>query len=133
MNKSFSIGEALKFGGTTPYVPVSLIDLQYEMEDKDCLLINMKTETTGFGTRHAGQQMRTKTINLIHSYPGYPVYIDWEGIPVIASSFADEYMGKLFIEISPLDFCAIIRNKGMEMLVKQLLNKAILQRLAQQN
>jgi len=132
MNKNFSIGEALKFGGTHPYVPVNLIDLQYEMEDKDCLLIKMKTETTGFGTRHAGRQMRTKTLNLINSHPKFPVYIDWEGIPVISSSFADEYMGKLFLEIGPLNFSAIIRNKNMELLVKQLLDKAILQRLAQE-
>ncbi len=103
------------------------------MEDKDCLLINMKRETTGFGTRNAGRQMKTKTLNLINSHPNYPVYIDWEGIPVIASSFADEYMGKLFVQLGPLNFSAIIRNKNMELLVKQLLDKAILQRLAQEN
>lgn len=133
MNKNFSIGEALRFGGMYPYVPVNIIDLHYEMEDKDCLHINMKEETTGFGTRHAGQQMRTKVLNLINSRPDYPTYIDWEGIPVISSSFADEYMGKLFLDLGPLNFNARIRNKNMELLVKQLLDKAILQRLAQEN
>jgi len=132
MNKSFLIGEALSFEGMLPYKPVNIIDLQYEMEDKDCLLIKMKTETTGFGTRNAGRQMRTKILNLINSRPNFPIYMDWEGIPVISSSFADEYMGKLFLDLGPLDFSARVRNKNMELLVKQLLDKAILQRLGQE-
>ncbi|HXO74651.1 MAG TPA: DUF4325 domain-containing protein, partial [Puia sp.] len=70
---------------------------------------------------------------LINSHPNYPVYIDWEGIPVISSSFADEFMGKLFVELGPISFGARIRNKTMEVLIKQLLDKAIMQRMAQQN
>jgi hypothetical protein len=133
MNKDFVIGEALNFGGGRPYVPLNIIDLQYEMKDEDCLLISMKAETTGFGTRHAGRQMRTKTLNMVNSRPGYPIYVDWDGIPVISSSFADEYMGKLFVELGPINFSGRIRNKNMEQLVKQLLDKAILQRLTQEN
>jgi len=53
-------------------------------------------------------------------------------LQVISSSFADEYMGKLFLELGPLHFSASIRNKNMELLVKQLLDKAIMQRLAQE-
>lgn len=132
MNKNFLIGEALNFKGH-PHVPVNIIDLQYEMEDNDCLLLIMKGETTGFGTRHAGRQMRTKMLNLINSRPNYPIHIDWEGIPVISSSFADEFMGKLFLELGPTSFIARIRNNNMELLVKQLVDKAIMQRLAQEN
>jgi len=133
MTNKFSIGKALDFGGPVPYAPVDIIDLDYEMEDSNCLLLEMKNETSGFGTRNAGKQLRTKTINLIRSKPNYPIIIDWEGIPVISSSFADEFMGKLFVELSPLAFGALIRNKNMEELVRGLLDKAILQRLKQEN
>lgn len=132
MNKSFSVVKALDFGGPLPYAPVNLIELNYEMSDQDCLLIRMKDETTGFGTRGAGRQMRTKTLNLISSKPNYPIYIDWTGIPVISSSFADEYVGKLFLELGPLNFSSLIRNNNMEPLVRQLLDKAISQRLTQE-
>ena len=75
--------------------------------------------------------MRTKTLNLIKSKPEYPVVINWSGIPVILGSFADEFMGKLFLEIGAMSFAAKIRNKGMEGLIKNLLDKAISQRLIQ--
>jgi anti-sigma regulatory factor (Ser/Thr protein kinase) len=132
MNKNFSITEALDFGGPIPYASVNMIDINYEMDDKDCLLILMKDETTGFGTRSAGRQLKIKTLNLITSKPNYPIFVDWAGIPVISSSFADEYMGKLFLELGPLNFSSVIRNKNMESLVRQLLDKAISQRLTQE-
>jgi hypothetical protein len=131
MSKDFSIIKALDFGGTHPYVAVNIIDSQYEMEDSDCLLIKMKAETTGYGSRNSGRQLRTKTLNLINSKPDFPIIIDWSGIPVISSSFADEFIGKLFLEIGAMAFSAKIRNQGMEELIKNLLDKAISQRLTQ--
>jgi anti-sigma regulatory factor (Ser/Thr protein kinase) len=132
LNKSFSISKALDFGGPFPYTPYNVIDAYYEKEDSDCLGLSMKNETTGLGTRKSGKQLHTKTLNLIESKNGYPVIIDWEGVPVVASSFADEFMGKLFIEMGPLSFSSLIRNINMEPLVKQLLDKAISQRLNQE-
>lgn len=131
LSSNFSITEALDFGYSHPYVAVNIIDMQYEMKDADCLLLTMKQETTGYGSRHAGKQMRTKILNFINSKPEYPIVIDWTGIPVISSSFADEFLGKLFLEIGAMSFSAKIRNKGMEELIKNLLDKAISQRLVQ--
>ena len=132
MNKSFSIEKALDFGGPFKYVSVNTIDLDYEMPDQNCLLVIMNKETSGLGTRPSGKQMRNKIINLITSKPSFPVIIDWAGIPVISSSFADEFMGKLFLELGPLNFSSHIRNKNMEDLIKNLLDKAISQRLTQE-
>lgn len=131
MSKDFSIINALDFGGATPYVAVNIIDLQYEKTDQDCLLMVMKDETTGYGTRRAGKQLRTKVMNFIIQKPDYPIIIDWSGIPVISSSFADEFIGKTFLELGAITFSAKIRNRGMEELIKSLLDKAISQRLTQ--
>lgn len=131
MNESFSIGKALKFDGIE-YVPLNIIDLAYESESDDSMIIKMNKETTGVGTRKAGIQLRTKTINLIIARPGFPIYIDWDGVPVISSSFADEFMGKLYVELGKESFNSIIKNQNMEPLIKQLLEKAISQRVAQE-
>ncbi len=130
MSNNFSIGKALEFNGVE-YIPLNIIDTQYEAEDEDTLIINMNKETTGVGTRKAGKQLRVKTLNLIASKPGYPINVDWTSIPVISSSFADEFMGKLFVELGQFKFNSSIRNKNMEVLIQQLLDKAISQRLAQ--
>ncbi len=130
MNEAFSIGKALEFNGIE-YVPLNIIDLKYEMEEQNSLIIRMNQETKGVGTRLAGRQLRTKTFNLIESKPGYPIYVDWTGIPAISSSFADEFMGKLYIELGRENFRGIIKNTNMELFVQQLLDKAISQRLSQ--
>jgi anti-sigma regulatory factor (Ser/Thr protein kinase) len=128
---NFSISNALDFDGKGNYVPLDIIDLKYEMEDKDCLSLIMKEETTGFGSRNSGLQIRTKVKNLLLGKPDYPLVVDWEGVPVISSSFADEFIGKLFLELGAMRFTALIRNKSMEPLISGLLDKAIAQRLIQ--
>jgi hypothetical protein len=50
----------------------------------------------------------------------------------VSSRFADECMGKLFIDMGALTFSARIKNKGMEELIMRLLDKAIAQRLTQE-
>lgn len=132
MSKKFSVSQALDFAtGNKNYIPVNIIETQYEMDDKDCLILIMKNETTGFGTRKSGIQIRTKVLNLLDAQPTYPIVIDWSGVPVISSSFADEMIGKLFISLGAISFSARVRNIGMEELVRNLLDKAIAQRLTQ--
>lgn len=131
VSSNFSISDALGFDGTKDYVPLDIIDRNFEMEEKDCFLFKMKEENSGFGTRKAGIQLRNKVLNILNSKPDYPIIIDWDGIPVISSSFADEFIGKLFLEMGAMSFMARVKNKGMEILITQLLDKAIAQRLTQ--
>lgn len=131
--EDFSISKALDFNGTNSYIPVNIVEMQYEMEDKDCLILTMKDESTGFGSRKSGFQIRTKIKNIMNAKPNYPLAIDWTGVPVISSSFADELLGKLFIDMGAMSFSSLIRNLGMENLIRGLLDKAISQRLTQAN
>lgn len=128
----FSISNALDFNSNgNKYIPSNIIDYKYESETEDILILPMKSETTGFGSRKSGFQIRTKIKNLINSKPGYPLVVDWEGVPVISSSFADEMIGKLFLEMGAMSFSSIIRNINMEPLITNLLDKAVSQRLTQ--
>ena len=130
ISDSFSIEKALLFDGK-PHTPVDFIEINYESDDSTCHNFILKDETTGYGTRHAGRQIRTKALNLLNADSKIPLVIDWAGIPVISSSFADEFMGKLFLELGALGFSARIRNRGLEQLTAALIDKAIAQRLTQ--
>lgn len=108
-----------------------LIETSYETDEGDAVVLRLAEESSGFGTRWAGRELRTKCRNLLDAAPGKPLLLDWEGIALVSSSFADELMGKLFVELTPLAFAARVRSKGMEPLVRGLVDKAILQRAAQ--
>ena len=108
-----------------------MIELIYELEDGDALVLRLKEEATGFGSRRVGEQLRTKCMNLLNAEPAKPLILDWNGVPIVSSSFADELVGKLFVALRPLDFAARIRNLGMESVVRGLVDKAIFQRAGQ--
>lgn len=130
MDTRFRLSEALGFGRHAG-ARVDIIETVYETGDEKGLSLRLREEVTGFGTRIAGRQLRTKCRNLLDTAPGRPLVIDWRGIPLVSSSFADEFIGKLFVELTPLVFAARVRSIGMEPNVHGLVDKAILQRAAQ--
>jgi len=129
---NFTVSEALGFEGYSDSTPIDIIETNYENE-AGSMILKMFDESTGFGNRSAGRQLRQKVQNLLRANPEIPLIINWEGVPLISSSFADEFMGKLFLEMGPLSFGARIRNASMEELIRSLLDKAIAQRLTQAN
>ena len=130
LGTQFRLSEALGFGGE-PQEPVDIIELLYETEAGDAVVLKLRDESTGFGSRPAGQQLRTKCLNLLNAEPGKPLLLDWTGVPLVSSSFADELVGKLFASLGPLAFSARVRNVGMDATVRGLVDKAIMQRVAQ--
>lgn len=126
----FHLTDALGFNGR-PYHPVDIIETKYETEDGRALVLQMKDETTGFGTRQSGRQIRTKCLNLLTASPSVPLVVDWLGVPLISSSFADESIGKLFVELGPLGFSSRVRSINMEAVVAALIDKAIMERMVQ--
>lgn len=130
-SKNFSISDALGFNTTHHREKVDYIELNYLNETGDRTTFMVKNESTGFGNRPSGRQLRTKVINILNAEPTCPIFIDWTGIPLISSSFADEFMGKLFLEMGAMNFSARVKNIGMEKLIRDLLDRAIFQRLTQ--
>ena len=130
LNQKFHLAELLGFSGT-PAQPVDLIELQYETDAGDALVLKLANETTGFGSRRAGLQLRTKCLNLLNAEPAKPLIIDWSGVPIVSSSFADELVGRLFVELGPIGFTARIRSIGMEATIRTLVDTAVMQRVAQ--
>jgi anti-anti-sigma regulatory factor len=123
------LDEALQFGGER-YAPVDYVETNYEAEDCEKLLFVMKNESKSFGTRPAGTPIRNRLNNLYKMSNGQKIFIDFNDIPIVSSSFADEVFGKLFVEIGPLGFMQSFEFLNISQTVRQLIDKAIAQRIA---
>ena len=110
---------------------VGTCDVDPSTETGDAVILKMRDESIGFGSRTAGRQLRNKCVNLLNAEPTKPLFLDWTGVPLVSSGFADELVGKLFVRHGPLAFSARVRNHGMEAVVGSIVDKAILQGAAQ--
>ena len=121
--------EALQFGGRK-HVPMDFVELKYEQHDRPEVLFSVKNEATSFGSRVAGTPVRNKLLNLIRMCPGQRIVVDFDRIMLVSSSFADEVLGKLFIELGPVTFSQRIEFRNLAGMVKELIDKAIKQRMS---
>ena len=62
--------------------------------------------------------------------PGLLIKIDFTGVALMSSSFADEAFAKLFLKIGPIKFMSTIKLVGMGTTVASLVDRAIEQRMA---
>jgi hypothetical protein len=87
------------------------------------------TTNLGTGSRKAATELRTWLINILNE--GTPVlYLDFDGVNVVSSSFADETIGKLVETFGPIEFARRIRLVHMTETIERLLDRAISIRLA---
>lgn len=119
--------EALAFKGVK-YKPVGVVELKYTLNAAGDTHFKLKDECLSFGSRVAGKPVRNKLLNLVKMTEGV-VNVDFEGIPLLSSSFADEAFGKLFLVSGPVAFMQRIRLHNMMDTVEGLVNKAIAQRM----
>jgi anti-sigma regulatory factor (Ser/Thr protein kinase) len=126
----FAIEEALGLSGAPRVEVPDVVDFKYSSDDGG-LIIRMSEESLGFGTRHAGVELRRKCSNLLMAEPSKRLVLDWSCVPLISSSFADEAIGKLFVELGPLAFGERIANVNAEPLVRSLIDRAVMQRVSQ--
>jgi hypothetical protein len=121
--------EALKFGGKR-HIPVDLVETNYESAAGDVITFTILNESKSFGSRPAGTPVRTKLMNLYQMSGKRKVVVDFTGIPLISSSFADEVFGKLFVEIGPMAFMSKFEIRNAMETINQLIDRAIAQRMA---
>lgn len=124
LNNSISMKEAL--GGYEP------IDLFIEnLEDEfDRIVYKIIEQSSGTGTRQSGERIRNEIVNIYKSSKK-PVILDFQGIGIIASSFADELIGKLVQELGLFQFQAAFPMKNMNNTVQAIVQRSLSQRLAE--
>jgi STAS-like domain of unknown function (DUF4325) len=120
--------KALKFGGK-PHIPTDFIETQYESKEGDIPRFIMYEEASSVGSRLAGEPIRKKMIALVQMVSVKRLIIDFEGVPLVSSSFADEVFGKLFLELGPIRFAQSFELVNISDTVRNLIDKAIAQRI----
>jgi len=122
--KEISIKNAL--GGYEPInfrienIENSIGELNYKLLEK----------SSGTGTRESGTRIRNEVINLIVE-SGKTINLDFSGIGVISSSFADELIGKLLVHLGFFYFNQIVRLKGMNDTVQAIVQRSVAQRMSE--
>ncbi len=123
------LAEALRIKGKKRTL-TDYVETNYERIDDGKILFRLKEEADSFGSRISGKPVRIKLSNLFQMAPECKVYIDFEGIPIISSSFADEAFAKLFLEVGPVEFMQKFEFINAMETVKQLIDRAISQRVS---
>src|SRR5690606_37253796 len=97
LSKDISIKEAL--GGH------ELTDMYIEnMEDEhDRIVFKIADASSGTGTRQSGLKLKNEIINL-YKKTKKPILIDFAEIGIVSSSFADEFIGKMVIDLGFFQF-----------------------------
>ncbi len=124
LNKQISMKEAL--GGYEP------IDIFIEnLEDEfDRIVYKVGEQSSGTGTRQSGERIRNELLNIYKSAKK-TIIIDFDGIGIIASSFADELIGKLVADLGLFQFQSIFHMKNMNPTIQSIVQRSLSQRLAE--
>jgi anti-sigma regulatory factor (Ser/Thr protein kinase) len=119
------LSQALTFKGQ-PYTPFSLVDMANDESEK---VIKLVDEVQSFGSRPAAKPVRIMIENYLNT-TGLRIVVDLEDVALVTSSFADEVFGKLFVQLGPMTFMNRISLIGGSKIVRQLIDRAISQRVA---
>jgi hypothetical protein len=124
------LSEALKFGGKVHVPAADYVEMRYENLDTEEVRFLILKEAPSFRSRLGGTPVRYRLQNLAGMYPGQKIIIDFADVPLISSSFADEVFGKLFLEMGPIAFLQRFEFVNFATIVRQLIDRAISQRLS---
>ncbi|MGT2441219.1 STAS-like domain-containing protein [Ensifer adhaerens] len=125
------IENALMFKGKVHQLGFDYIEKQYEAEDTGKFVFDMRKECSSFGSREAGIGARVLIENLLRAEPTYALMIDFTGVSIISSSFADEVFGRLFVALGPMAFMSRINFRNADSSIRAVLDRAISQRVSQ--
>ena len=117
---------ALRFKGRSSDPAFDYIEKKFETEDGE-LVFDLKTEgRRDFGSRTGGVRVRGMIENLLRDRR--TIVIDFDGVGLFTSSFADEVFGRLFVNLGPRSFMSRIQMRNVDPTVEGLIDRAILQR-----
>lgn len=108
IDASIEVQMSEMFNGSSP------VNLRVEsFEDEDgAVRVSLKNMRLGAGTRESGELARIYTMNLINEISA-PLIIDFSEVGIVSSSFADEYIAKLYLQLGAEKFNGSIRLHGM--------------------
>lgn len=118
------------FGKDYQYANLYLESLE---DDNDRLVIKVKSFSFGYATRSAGEKARNIAINLVaQSNAKQLVLIDFDGISIMSSSFADEFIGKLICYYGFIQFNNLFRIINVKEENIAIINRSVMQRISEE-
>ena len=78
------------------------------------------------GTRLGGKRVRLRLEKMLQEHD--QITVDFAGVSVVTSSFADEVFGKLFVELGPRAFMSRVKLGNVSPTIDGLIDRAIVQR-----
>ena len=118
--------EALNFKNQPHKPAFDFVERQFENEEGQLVFDMKKNARRHFGSRHGGRRVRAIIENLLRS--GGPIVLDFDGVGVFSSSFADEVLGRLFVNMGEQEFRKHIIVRNAIPTVAGLIRRAIVQR-----
>jgi len=92
-------------------------------QDNDMLRYDVFKHSAGTGTRIAGEELRNDVLNTIKRAQS-PIILDFINVRACSSSFIDEFLSKMIVEMGLLEFNKLIRIENMNSLVSHLFDRS---------
>ena len=128
LNKKTDIKKALKSIGDFDDFDIRIEDMKQENGDE--LVYKVAQNAKDLGTRPAGKAVRLDVLNTIIRTK-QPITLDFSEIEIVGSSFIDEFIGVMYIELGSVRFNQLINIVNMNKDVVHLSNRAIAMRIKQ--
>lgn len=124
--KDMSLDKALVFRGKQ----YELVNIHFEeLEDEyGRIVYNISDRSEGTGTRDSAIRVKNEILNIL-SEEQKPITLDFSGVAVVSSSFADELLAKLFLNLGLFQFNNLIKIKGLDQSQQNILQRSVLQRI----
>jgi len=122
-DKGISILDAL--GGYEP-VNLRIEDLE---DESDNVVYRLADRSSGTGTRQSGAAIRNEFLNIMNQTTSL-IVLDFNGVSVVSSTFADEFIGKLAARCGFIAFDQRYRLVGMNETVQAIADRLVMQRLS---
>lgn len=125
-SRDVSIDKVLTFQGRSfSFTNLFIDDLEGELGH---LCFKVAEMSEGTGTRESAMRLKNEIINSIKG-KGLIAEMDFSGIEVVSSSYIDELIAKLLIELGLFQFNRRIVLKNMSDLLQKTLQKSVVQRI----
>lgn len=118
------ISRALRFRDESHTIAFDYLD-RFDVDGE--IVVNVKSQFVSLGSRDAGIRALSFIRNLLESTPN-AINLDFSDVNIISSSFADEVLGRLFVELGPVGFMTRIKLKNADRETMALIDRAIVQR-----
>lgn len=99
-------------------------------QDDGWLHYDVYQNCSGTGTRLAGEALRNDVLNTMQRMKA-PIILDFSSVRTCSSSFIDEFIAKLMVELGPIEFNKAIKIINMNEIVAHLCERSILMRMHQ--